>query len=41
MNNEITYSIKDLKGESIEGKFYEKELQIVYIRDQKTPKSEN
>ena len=41
MNNEITYSIKDLKGESIEGKFYEKELQIVYIRDQNTPKSEN
>jgi hypothetical protein len=35
MNNQITYEIEDLNGEIIEGKFYEKELQLVYINDYK------
>lgn len=33
INNQITYSIQDLDGEIIEGKFYDKELQKVYISD--------
>lgn len=35
MNNQITYEIEDLNGEIIEGKFYEKELQLFYINDYK------
>ena len=31
MSNQITYSLEDLDGEVIEGKYYDKELQKVYI----------
>ena len=37
----ITIKIKDLNDEQIEGKFYEQEVQKIYINDDKSYKIEN